>query len=138
MFPFFFRFAAALIDKPLWVMSVVPINLPDTLRVVFDRGLIGIYHDWCKAFNTYPQTYDLLHTNYLFGNLTKRCDIEDVVVEMDRIMRLGGWFLVLDIMETVTKLTPILCLLHWETTLYEGQYLVGKKGFWSPTDGKHG
>ncbi|KAF9596685.1 hypothetical protein IFM89_012884 [Coptis chinensis] len=131
-------FAAALIDKPLWVMNVVPINLPDTLRVVFDRGLIGIYHDWCEAFNTYPRTYDLLHANYLFGNLTKRCDIEDVVVEMDRIMRPGGWLLIQDIMETVTKLTPILRSLHWETTLYEGQYLVGKKGFWRPTDGKHG
>ncbi|KAJ4978827.1 hypothetical protein NE237_009607 [Protea cynaroides] len=80
-------FAAALIDQPLWVMNVVPNNGADTLAVIFDRGLIGIYHDWCEAFNTYPRTYDLLHSSYLFGNLTKRCDSVVVVAEMDRILR---------------------------------------------------
>lgn len=66
------RFAAALIDQPLWVMNVVPINGPDTLPVIFDRGLIGIYHDWCESLNTYPRTYDLLHSSFLFRNLTER------------------------------------------------------------------
>ncbi|CAI5977166.1 unnamed protein product [Closterium sp. NIES-65] len=31
--------------KPVWVMSVVPTTSPDTLPVVFDRGLLGVYHD---------------------------------------------------------------------------------------------
>jgi hypothetical protein len=39
------RFAAALVDQPLWVMNVVPIGQPDTLPVIFSRGLIGVYHD---------------------------------------------------------------------------------------------
>nr|DAD26318.1 TPA_asm: hypothetical protein HUJ06_027786 [Nelumbo nucifera] len=127
-------FAAALIDQPLWVMNVVPIDRPDTLPVIFDRGLIGIYHDWCEAFNTYPRTYDLLHSSYLFGNLTKRCDIVYVVAEMDRILRPGGWILVRDNLEVINKINPLLRSLHWETNLYEGDFLVGRKGFWRPTD----
>ncbi|CAA0838262.1 Probable methyltransferase PMT21 [Striga hermonthica] len=39
-------FAAALIDYPLWVMNVVSSYAQNTLTVVFDRGLIGTYHDW--------------------------------------------------------------------------------------------
>lgn len=73
-FPFcaVYRFAAALINQPLWVMNVVPVHEQDTLSVIFDRGLIGVYHDWCESFNTYPRTYDLLHSSFLLGNLTKR------------------------------------------------------------------
>lgn len=40
-------FAAALESSKLWVMNVVPtIAERDTLGVLYDRGLIGIYHDW--------------------------------------------------------------------------------------------
>lgn len=126
-------FAAALIDQPVWVMNVVPIHVPDTLSVIFDRGLIGTYHDWCESSNTYPRTYDLLHSSFLLGNLTQRCDIIDVAVEMDRILRPGGWLLVQDTIEIIDKLSPVLHSLHWSTTLYQGQFLVGKKDFWRPT-----
>ncbi|KAM7491890.1 hypothetical protein LguiA_034811 [Lonicera macranthoides] len=125
-------FAAALIDLPLWVMNVVPINGPDTLSVISDRGLIGIYHDWCESFNTYPRTYDLLHSSFLFRNLTQRCDIIDVAVEIDRIVRPEGYLLVQDTMEMINKLSPILRSLHWSIALHQGQFLVGKKTFWRP------
>uniref|UniRef100_A0A5B7A4T8 Methyltransferase n=1 Tax=Davidia involucrata TaxID=16924 RepID=A0A5B7A4T8_DAVIN len=128
-------FAAALIDLPLWVMNVIPIHRPDTLSVIFDRGLIGIYHDWCESFNTYPRTYDLLHSSFLLRDLTQRCDIIDVAVEMDRILRPGGYILVQDSMEMISKLSPILHSLQWSITLHQDQFLVGKKGFWRP-DGK--
>ena len=65
-------FASALMDKPLWVMNVVPFDAPKTLPVIFDRGLFGIYHDWCESFSTYPRTYDLLHADHLFSKLKKR------------------------------------------------------------------
>lgn len=127
-------FAAALIDQPLWVMNVVPINVPDSLPIIFDRGLIGIYHDWCEAFNTYPRTYDLLHANYLLGTLSKRCEIAAVAAEMDRILRPGGWLLVQDKMEIITKVASLLRSMHWDTTLYQDQFLVCRKGFWRPAD----
>lgn len=40
-------FAAALKSPKLWVMNVMPtIAEKDTLGVIYERGLIGIYHDW--------------------------------------------------------------------------------------------
>lgn len=40
-------FAAALNKYPMWVMNVVPFDLkPNTLSVVYDRGLIGTYMNW--------------------------------------------------------------------------------------------
>lgn len=161
-FSMLLRFAAALIDLPLWVMNVVPVSGPDTLSVIFDRGLIGIYHDWCESLSTYPRTYDLLHSSFLFRNLTQRyvfinhmviktlyckfyltfriwnsfrCDIIDVAVEMDRILRPGGFVLIQETLEMIKKLSPILHSLHWSITLHQEQFLVGKKGFWRP-DGK--
>lgn len=125
-------FAAALIDLPYWVMNVVPTHMEDTLPIIFDRGLIGIYHDWCESLNTYPRTYDLLHASFLFRNLTQRCDIIDVAVEMDRILRPGGYILVQDTMEMVNKLNSVLRSMQWSTSLYQGQFLVGNKGFWRP------
>ncbi|MQM05143.1 hypothetical protein Taro_037947 [Colocasia esculenta] len=67
-------FAAALIDLQIdgWVMNVVPTSGPNTLPVIFDRGLIGVAHDWCESFDTYPRTYDLLHASGLFSKEQKR------------------------------------------------------------------
>lgn len=50
-------FAAALKDKDVWVMNVVPEDGPNTLKLIYDRGLIGSVHSWyanqvteiCKA-----------------------------------------------------------------------------------------
>lgn len=39
-------FAAALIDKNVWVMNVVPHDGVNTLKLIYDRGLIGSTHDW--------------------------------------------------------------------------------------------
>ena len=43
---FFGGFAAALKSDPVWVMNVVPARKTPTLAVIYDRGLIGVYHDW--------------------------------------------------------------------------------------------
>ena len=40
-------FAAALVDDPVWVMNIVPVEAKvNTLGVVFERGLIGTYQSW--------------------------------------------------------------------------------------------
>lgn len=43
---FFGGFAAAIDSDPVWVMNVVPAHKSSTLSVIYDRGLIGVYHDW--------------------------------------------------------------------------------------------
>lgn len=42
------RFAAALHDFGVdcWVMNVVPVSGANTLPVIYDRGLVGVVHDW--------------------------------------------------------------------------------------------
>ena len=64
-----FRFAAALRDMNIWVMNVVSIDAPDTLPIIYERGLFGIYHNWCESFSTYPRSYDLLHADHLFSKI---------------------------------------------------------------------
>lgn len=40
-------FVASLESPKLWVMNVMPtIAEIDTLGVIYERGLISIYHDW--------------------------------------------------------------------------------------------
>lgn len=60
--------AAAMVNYPVWVMNVVPANSnQDTLGVIYERGFIGTYQDWCEAFSTYPRTYDLIHASGVFS-----------------------------------------------------------------------
>lgn len=43
----FGSFAAAIESPKSWVMNVVPtISEINTLGIIYERGLIGIYHDW--------------------------------------------------------------------------------------------
>lgn len=63
-----------------------------------------------------------------------RCDMIDVAVEMDRVLRPGGFVIVQDTMEMTNKLSPILRSLHWSITVHQEQFLVGTKGFWRPED----
>ncbi|KAJ3669044.1 hypothetical protein LUZ60_010994 [Juncus effusus] len=128
----FGAFAAALNDMPIWVMNVVQLNQMDTLPIIYNRGLLGVYHDWCESFNTYPRTYDLIHSSFLFQNLTSRCDMVEVVVEMDRILRPGKWVLVQDELIILKKVKGILVSLHYEINIFNQRFLVGKKGFWRP------
>lgn len=65
--------------------------------------------------------------DYLF-----RCDVVATVVEMDRILRPGGYVLIQDNMEAIKVLGPIFHSLHWSVSVYQDQFLVGKKGFWRP------
>ncbi|XP_019058134.1 PREDICTED: probable methyltransferase PMT20 [Tarenaya hassleriana] len=101
--------AAALIDDPVWVMNVVSSYGANTLPVVYDRGLIGIYHDWCEAFSTYPRTYDLLHLDGLFTAESQRCEMKYVLLEMDRILRPNGYVIIresnyyMEAIATITK-----------------------------------
>ncbi|MCO5579326.1 hypothetical protein L7F22_033181 [Adiantum nelumboides] len=80
-------FAAALAGKPSWVMNVVPSTGKNTLPIIYDRGLIGIFHDWCEPFSTYPRTYDLLHAFRVLSAKRKGCQMKDILLEMDRMLR---------------------------------------------------
>lgn len=64
-------FAAALNSPKLWVMNVVPTIASNTLGVIYERGLIGIYHDWYvpRIFSIFPIKLLLPH------NLSRLSDL---------------------------------------------------------------
>ncbi|KAJ0979551.1 hypothetical protein J5N97_015025 [Dioscorea zingiberensis] len=98
-------FAAALIDLHIdcWVMNVVPTSGPDTLPVVYDRGLIGVNHDWCN--------------------------IPGILLEMDRILRPGGHAYIRDSRFIIDEVKEITKAMGWRTELRdtaEGPYASRK------------
>lgn len=116
-------FAASLDPYPVWVMNVVPITEPNTLPVIYDRGLIGVAHDWCEAFSTYPRTYDLIHAVNMQGFIIapKRCNILDVFIEMDRILRPGGKIIVRDTARALSKIIRVARAVGWVVNLFPSE-----------------
>ncbi|KAJ9166091.1 hypothetical protein P3X46_020887 [Hevea brasiliensis] len=130
-------FAAALSQQKVWVMNVVLVHAPDTLPIIYERGLVGVYHDWCESFGTYPRSYDLLHADHLFSRLKNRCKQPvSIVVEMDRILRPGGWAIIREKVEILYPLEEILKSLHWEIRMTYSQdkegILCAQKAMWRP------
>lgn len=108
-------FAAALRNKPVWVMNVVPEDGPNTLKIIYDRGLIGSIHSWCEAYSTYPRTYDLLHAWTVFSDIERKgCSAVDLMIEMDRILRPKGFIIVRDKPKVVEYIKKYMKALHWE------------------------
>ncbi|XP_043719556.1 probable methyltransferase PMT24 isoform X2 [Telopea speciosissima] len=131
-------FAAALRDLNVWVMNVVSINSPDTLPIIYERGLFGMYHDWCESFSTYPRSYDLLHADHLFSMIKKRCNLLAAITEVDRILRPEGKLIIRDDVETIGEVENMVRAMHWEIRLTyskdkEGLLCV-QKSFWRPTE----
>ncbi|KAJ3680140.1 hypothetical protein LUZ60_016418 [Juncus effusus] len=133
-------FASALVGESVWVMNVVPDKKPLTLGAVFDRGLIGVYHDWCEPFSTYPRTYDLLHVsgiNSLVSN-NNRCHLVDVILEMDRILRPEGKAIIRDSENVINKVIKIAHGFRWTIQIHDPEpessggekILVATKTFW--------
>ncbi|CAL0319445.1 unnamed protein product [Lupinus luteus] len=130
-------FAAALKNLKVWVMNVVPIDSPDTLALIYERGLFGIYHDWCESFNTYPRSYDILHADSLFSNLKGRCNMVAVIAEVDRILRPKGYLIMRDNVETIGEIENIAKSLNWDIRFTHSKggegLLCVQKTFWRPT-----
>ncbi|CAA6658833.1 unnamed protein product [Spirodela intermedia] len=85
-------FNAALLGagKSVWVMNVVPTSSVNHLSLILDRGFLGVRHDWCEAFPSYPRTYDLVHADRLLSSETfrkRRCSFLKLFLEMDRLLR---------------------------------------------------
>ncbi|KAJ3699026.1 hypothetical protein LUZ61_002731 [Rhynchospora tenuis] len=108
-------FAASLVHMNVWVMNVVPVNESSKLKIIYDRGLIGTVHDWCESFSTYPRTYDLLHAWMVFSEIEKQgCGFEDLLLEMDRILRPLGYVIIRDRAPIIDYIKKLLKALRWD------------------------
>ncbi|OAY64373.1 putative methyltransferase PMT15 [Ananas comosus] len=139
-------FAAALIDDPVWVMNMVPTatNI-HTLGVIYERGLIGTYQDWCEAMSTYPRTYDLIHADSVFTLYKDRCEMEDILLEMDRILRPEGTVIFRDDVDILVKIKSIADGMRWDSQIVDHEdgplkrekLLLVVKTYWTAQDQNH-
>ncbi|KMS97843.1 hypothetical protein BVRB_5g123370 [Beta vulgaris subsp. vulgaris] len=131
-------FAAAIDSPKVWVMNVVPNIADNTLGAIYERGLIGIYHDWCEGFSTYPRTYDLIHANHLFSMYQDKCEYEDILLEMDRILRPEGVVIFRDAVDPLIKVKQIARGMRWDLKLVDHEdgpfvpekILIAVKQYW--------
>ncbi|XP_057536905.1 probable methyltransferase PMT19 isoform X2 [Amaranthus tricolor] len=115
---YFGGFAAALSPYPVWVMNVVPYDsMNSTLGIIYERGMIGTYMNWCEAFSTYPRTYDLIHAHGIFSMYMNKCEIVDILIEMYRIVRPDGAVIVRDNVDILVKLKDLMGNLGWQPKL---------------------
>ncbi|XP_031495014.1 probable methyltransferase PMT18 [Nymphaea colorata] len=133
-------FSAALADAPVWVMNVIPANSKhDTLGAIYERGFIGTYQDWCEAFSTYPRTYDLIHAGGIFSIYQDRCDITNILLEMDRILRPEGTVIFRDTVEVLVKIQGIIEGMRWKSDIKDHEtgpfnpekILLAVKTYWT-------
>ncbi|OIW04461.1 hypothetical protein TanjilG_01634 [Lupinus angustifolius] len=108
--------------KSAWVMNVVPISGLNYLPLIHDRGFIGVLHDWCEAFPTYPRTYDLVHAAGLLSLETsqpRRCTMLDMFIEIDRVLRPEGWVIIRDTIPLIESARALITQLKWEARVIE-------------------
>ncbi|KAI3777547.1 hypothetical protein L1987_47347 [Smallanthus sonchifolius] len=81
--------------------------------------------DMCEAFSTYPRTYDLIHANGLFSlykdKRACRCSYEDILIEMDRILRPEGTVIIRDSESEVMKVKRIVSGMRWNTKMVDSE-----------------
>ncbi|KAK1420702.1 hypothetical protein QVD17_22517 [Tagetes erecta] len=135
-------FAVAFDTWPVWVMNVVPATMNDTLSAIYSRGLVGTFHDWCEPFSSYPRTYDLLHASNLFTHYRNQgdgCLLEDIMLEMDRLIRPQGYVIIRDDNSILSRIRDLGPKFLWDVTSHvvENQQgvsepiLICRKKFWA-------
>ncbi|XP_009372838.1 LOW QUALITY PROTEIN: probable pectin methyltransferase QUA2 [Pyrus x bretschneideri] len=117
-----FNSALLAAGKSAWVMNVVPTNGPNYLPLILDRGFVGVLHDWCEPFPTYPRTYDMVHAAGLLSlesDHQRRCTILDLFIEIDRLLRPEGWVIIHDKAFLVESARALTTGLKWEARVVE-------------------
>ncbi|KAL2242230.1 probable pectin methyltransferase QUA2 [Sesamum indicum] len=117
-------FNAALLEtgKSVWVMNVVPTRGRNTLPLILDRGFVGVLHDWCEPFPTYPRTYDLVHAEGLLSlefAEQPRCQMLDLFAEIDRILRPEGWVILKDTARLIEFARSLTTQLKWDARVVD-------------------
>ncbi|GAA0168809.1 methyltransferase [Lithospermum erythrorhizon] len=117
-------FNAALLEagKSVWVMNVIPVNTPNRLPLILDRGFTGVLHDWCEPFPTYPRTYDMVHGQGLLSLQLpeqRRCETIDIFTEIDRLLRPEGWIILRDSAPLIESARALATRLKWDARVVE-------------------
>ncbi|XP_047320839.1 probable methyltransferase PMT15 [Impatiens glandulifera] len=119
-------FAGSMIDDPVWVMNVVPVEVTNfvssnTLGIIYERGLIGTYQNWCEAMSSYPRTYDFIHADSVFSLYKGRCRMEDIMLEMDRLLRPEGSVIIRDSGDILIHVKTFADRLEWDNMILDSE-----------------
>lgn len=98
----------------------------------------------CEAFSTYPRTYDLLHASALLSETERDgCGVADLLVEMDRMLRPGGFVIIRDKPSMINYVRKFMTALRWDgwfseveprtdaLSSFEERVLIMRKTLWS-------
>ncbi|KAH0855201.1 hypothetical protein HID58_020415 [Brassica napus] len=131
-------FASAMDSYPVWVMNIVPATMNETLS--------GHQHTKkclrCEPFSTYPRTYDLLHANHVISHYQSRgdgCLVEDIMLEMDRMIRPQGFIIIRDEEQVISRIRDLAPKYLWEVETHQLEnkfkkietVLFCRKRFWA-------
>ncbi|KAK1374531.1 hypothetical protein POM88_030724 [Heracleum sosnowskyi] len=64
-----------------------------------------------------PVGIDLVHADHLFSDIKKRCKLQGIITEVDRILRPKGTLIVRDDVETITEIEKIAKSIQWKVQL---------------------
>ncbi|PKI32913.1 hypothetical protein CRG98_046687 [Punica granatum] len=161
-------FAAALVEDPVWVVNVVPVEARlNTLRVVYERGLVGTYQSW---YNSHLFLFKTVKKRCLFSNryiiingacfagakqclliqgrktssmlvqylelvmpasliIYGGCEMEDIMLEMDSILRPEGSVIIRDGVDVLVKVKSIIDWMNYDSQIinHEDGPLVREK-----------
>ncbi|KAL0296904.1 UNVERIFIED_CONTAM: putative methyltransferase PMT2 [Sesamum radiatum] len=96
-------------DNKLWKKHV---NAYRKINRIIDSGR-------CEAFSTYPRTYDLIHANGVFSLYKDKCDLEDILLEMDRILRPEGAVIFRDEVDVLVKVKKMIGGMRWDSKMMD-------------------
>ncbi|RVW76620.1 putative methyltransferase PMT15 [Vitis vinifera] len=93
----------------------------------------------CEAMSTYPRTYDLIHADSVFSLYKDRCEMEDILLEMDRILRPEGSVILRDDVDVLVKIKRITDGLNWMSRIVDHEdgphqrekLLFAVKSYWT-------
>jgi hypothetical protein len=101
----------------------------------------------CEAYSTYPRTYDLLHAWGVLSDIYDHdCSVEDLLLEMDRLLRPYGLVIMRDRGYLIDRVSKQLDALHWnawskvldaekdEISDADEKILLARKQLWQPED----
>ncbi|KAF2560122.1 hypothetical protein F2Q68_00018016 [Brassica cretica] len=96
----------------------------------------------CEPFSTYPRTYDLLHANHVISHYQSRgdgCLVEDIMLEMDRMIRPQGFIIIRDEEPIISRIRDLAPKYLWEVETHQLEnkfkktetVLFCRKRFWA-------
>lgn len=121
MISFYGGFGIGISTKLSWALNIIPPSSRNTLPVIDVRGLIGSFHDWRNQFSTYPCTYDLFHAFQFFSYYKGDnigFQIEDIILEVDHILRQMGFFIIRYDLTVISKVAHIAPNFIWDAKVY--------------------